>query len=323
VSLVRDGRELLGQSIATQVATHAAFDGVVPELASRLHVELILPVYRQALAESGLHAHDIDAIAVTNRPGLAGSLVVGLNFAKGLSVSLGVPFVGVDHILGHLYAVQLHAAPAYPYLGLVVSGGHTLIALVRAPLEVEILGGTIDDACGEAFDKVSKFHGFGFPGGVAVDRLARRGDARAFDFPDAQLHKGEHRYDVSYSGLKTAVINQLDHFRNHEFEKTPENIAAAFERAAVDMVLRRLFRAVQDTGVSRVAVGGGVAANTYLREALRVREDLEVVIPPPELCTDNAAMIAGLGYHVLEQEGPAGLDLDISARVPRFRRGYP
>jgi len=305
------------------VATHAPFDGVVPELASRLHVELIHPVYKKTVEESGLGAEAIDGIAVSNRPGLAGSLVVGLNFAKGLSVALGVPIVGVDHILAHLYAVQLDAPLDYPYLGLVVSGGHTLIAMVRGPLKVEILGTTIDDACGEAFDKVSKFHGFGFPGGVAVDRLARRGDSRAFDFPDAQLHKGEHRYDVSYSGLKTAVINQLDRFRKPTYEKTPENIAAAFERAAIDMVLRRLFRAAEDTGVSRVAVGGGVAANTYLREVLAARKELKVVIPPHELCTDNAAMIGGLGYHVLEQEGEADLALDVQPRVPRFRSSYP
>jgi N6-L-threonylcarbamoyladenine synthase len=323
VAFVRDGTEILSNSVASQIAAHAPFDGVVPELASRMHVELVIPVYREALEASGIDPNEIDAIAVTNRPGLAGSLVVGLSFAKGLSLALGVPYVGVDHILAHMYAVQLEARVEYPYLGLVVSGGHSIIAVVRGPLEMEILGTTIDDACGEAFDKVAKFHRLGYPGGVVIDRLARRGDARAFSFPTARLHKGEHRYDVSYSGLKTAVVNQLDHFWNRDFEKSNENLAASFEQAAIDMILDRLRLAVEDTGISRVAVGGGVAANTYLRESLQGRSGVDVSIPSRALCTDNAAMIGGLGYHVLEAEGAADLSLDVLPRVTGFRRRYP
>ena len=323
VAVVRDGSAILSNTVASQVHAHAPFDGVVPELASRMHVELVLPVYRESLEAAGISSSQVDAIAVTNRPGLAGSLVVGLSFAKGLSMSLGVPFAGVDHILSHLYAVQLEEPVSYPYLGLVVSGGHTLIALVRGPLQAEILGTTIDDACGEAFDKVAKFHGLGYPGGVTIDRLARRGDPRAFRFPSARLHKGDHRYDVSYSGLKTAVVNQLDRFWNRDYEKTPENLAASFERAAIDMIVDRLVLASRDTGIRRVAVGGGVAANTYLRAALADHEELEVSIPSRELCTDNAAMVAGLGYHVLRTEGAAALALDVLPRVSGFRRPYP
>ncbi|MFP4483704.1 MAG: tRNA (adenosine(37)-N6)-threonylcarbamoyltransferase complex transferase subunit TsaD [Spirochaetaceae bacterium] len=323
VAVVRDGVDILSNTVASQVNAHAPFDGVVPELASRMHTELVLPVYRESLAEAGISSSQVDAVAVTNRPGLAGSLVVGLSFAKGLSMSLGVPFAGVDHILSHLYAVQLETPVEYPYLGVVVSGGHTLIAVVRAPLEAEILGTTIDDACGEAFDKVAKFHGLGYPGGVAIDGLARKGDPRAFRFPAARLHKGDHRYDVSYSGLKTAVVNQLDRFWNREYQKSPENLAASFEQAAIDMIVDRLVLASRDTGIRLVAVGGGVAANTYLRQALFDHDELEVSVPSRELCTDNAAMVAGLGYHVLTTQGPADLGLDVLPRVSGFRRSYP
>lgn len=330
IAVVRDGREILSNSVASQIAAHAPFDGVVPELASRMHVELLMPVYRQSLQDAELSPEQIDAIAVSNRPGLAGSLVVGLSFAKGLSLALGRPYVGVDHILAHLYAAQLEHEVAYPYLGLVVSGGHTLIARVNAPLDVEVMGTTIDDACGEAFDKVAKFHGLGYPGGVVIDRLARQGDSGAFRFPRARLHKEgrrrdvghAHRYDVSYSGLKTAVINQLEKFWDGHSEKSPENIAASFEKAAIDMILDRLDLAAAETGIPRVAVGGGVAANSYLRERL-AESALEVAIPSRELCTDNGAMVAGLGYHVLREQGPAGPELDVEPRVSDFRRTYP
>lgn len=323
VAVVEDGRTILGQVIATQLEEHAPYRGVVPEIASRTHTRWIGPVYRQALERAGVTPKDLDAVAVTTRPGLVGSLVVGLSFAKGLAYGLGLPLVGVDHMLAHLYAPQLAAAVEYPFLGLLVSGGHTIIARAENPFTMDVMGTTIDDACGEAFDKVAKHYELGYPGGVAIDRLAQRGDAHAFRFPDSNLHKGEHRYDVSYSGLKTAVINQLDQFWNGESEKSMENIAASFQRAAIDALLKRLFRAVEDTGLARVVVGGGVAANSYLRSVLEAHDDLDVRFPPLELCTDNGAMIAGLGYHLIGRGDRDGLDLDVSSRVPAFRATYP
>ncbi|MFW6292579.1 MAG: tRNA (adenosine(37)-N6)-threonylcarbamoyltransferase complex transferase subunit TsaD [Spirochaetota bacterium] len=323
VAVVEDGRTILGQVIATQLEEHAPYRGVVPEIASRTHTRWIGPVYHQALERAGVTPKDLDAVAVTTRPGLVGSLVVGLSFAKGLAYGLGLPLVGVDHMLAHLYAPQLAGAVEYPFLGLLVSGGHTIIARAEDPFTMQVMGTTIDDACGEAFDKVAKHYELGYPGGVAIDRLAQRGDAHAFRFPDSNLHKGEHRYDVSYSGLKTAVINQLDQFWNGESERSMENVAASFQRAAIDALVKRLFRAVDDTGLTRVVVGGGVAANSYLRSVLQAHDDLDVRFPPLELCTDNGAMIAGLGYHLVSRGDRDGLDLDVSSRVPGFRATYP
>ncbi|TVR00628.1 MAG: tRNA (adenosine(37)-N6)-threonylcarbamoyltransferase complex transferase subunit TsaD [Spirochaetaceae bacterium] len=323
VAVVADGRAILAHQVATQIAEHARFQGVVPEIASRKHAEWIVPVFRETLASAGLELSHIDAIAVTNRPGLIGSLMVGVGFAKALAFGRKLPLVGVDHILAHLYAPQLEQEIAYPFLGLLVSGGHTIICRCDSPFDMHILGTTIDDACGEAFDKVAKFYDWGYPGGVVIDRLSASGDANAFSFPDPSLHKGEHRYDVSYSGLKTAVINQLDQFWNDGFEKTPQNVAASFQRAAIDMIVRRLLLAAEDSGIERVVVGGGVAANSYLRHVLLNREDLKVVFPSALLCTDNAAMIAGLGYHLIQRGDRDGWDLEVAGRVSGFRRGYP
>ena len=208
----------------------------------------------------------------------------------------------------------------YPFIGLLVSGGHSIICKVEDFDRIEVLGTTIDDAVGEAFDKVSKHYGFGYPGGAAIDALAQGGDASAFTFPMPSLHKGEHRYDLSYSGLKTACARQLELFRRPGAEASPANIAASFQKAAIDLLLSRLFRAVEDTGIARVAAGGGVAANSYLRTALAARGDIEAVFPPLRLCGDNGAMVAGLGYRYLERGEASGLDLGVSARVPLFRR---
>lgn len=323
LAVVRNGREVLGQVIATQLEEHAPYQGVVPEIASRTHTRWIAGIYREVLRRAAVTPREIDAVAVTTRPGLIGSLVVGLSFAKGLAYGLGVPIVGVDHMLAHLYAPQLEEPVEYPFLGLLVSGGHTIIARADDPFTMHVLGTTIDDACGEAFDKVAKHYDLGYPGGVAVDRLARAGDPNAFRFPDSSLHKGEHRYDVSYSGLKTAVINQLEQFWDGESEKSDANIAASFQRAAIDMLLKRVLRAARDLGLHRVVVGGGVAANSYLRSVLAGHDELDVRFPPLELCTDNGAMIAGLGYHLITRGDRDGLDLDVSARVRGFRRSYP
>ena len=322
-AIVEDGRNILSNNIATQIEIHRAYDGVVPEIASRTHTEWVKGVVAKAFDDASVTLKQIDGIAVTNRPGLIGSLMVGLSFAKGLSLAAGIPYVGVDHILAHLYAARLEFDIDYPFIGLIVSGGHTIISIVRSFDEIEVLGTTIDDACGEAYDKVAKFYGFGYPGGLIIDHMAQKGDARAFSFPDPSLHKGEHRYDVSYSGLKTAVINQLDQFHNEGYEKTPENIAASFQKAAIKMLTKRLFKAAADTGINRVVAGGGVAANSYLRSLLSEKSNIEVFFPSMELCTDNAAMVAGLGYHYLKRGDRDDFSLSAGSRVPAFRKKYP
>jgi N6-L-threonylcarbamoyladenine synthase len=262
-SLVEDGKKILSNCIASQIDTHRPYYGVVPEIASRKHTEWIVPVVTEALEEADVTMPGIDGIAVTYRPGLIGSLLVGLSYAKGLAYARGIPFVGVDHILAHLYAPHLEKEIVYPYIGLLVSGGHTIIAFVEGYDTITVLGTTIDDACGEAFDKVAKHYNFGYPGGVAIDRLAQKGNPEAFSFPKPSLHKGDHTYDVSYSGLKTAVVNQLDQFWNRKYPKSSENIAAAFQKAAIDMIVSRVLRAVRDTGIKKVVAGGGVSANSY------------------------------------------------------------
>lgn len=322
-AVVENGKKVLSNVIATQIEIHKPYYGVVPEIASRMHTEWIVPVVNESLTKADMTLKDVDAVAVTYRPGLIGSLLVGLSYAKGLAYSLGVPFVGVDHILAHLYAPHLEFDIEYPYIGLLVSGGHTIISIVSAHDDLKVIGTTIDDACGEAFDKIAKFYKLGYPGGVAIDKLAKKGNPKAFNFPKPSLHKGDHRYDVSYSGLKTAVANQMDQFWNKDYEKSPENIAASFQTTAIDMLVKRVLRAVKDTGIRRVVAGGGVSANSYLRESLNSEKDLEVMFPSLALCTDNGAMIAGLGYWLLKHGATSGYDLNAEARVPVFRRSYP
>ncbi|MCD6343452.1 MAG: tRNA (adenosine(37)-N6)-threonylcarbamoyltransferase complex transferase subunit TsaD [Spirochaetaceae bacterium] len=324
VAVVEDGKEILSNIVATQIEHHAPWNGVVPEIASRLHVEWIDEVTSAALSEAGVSlADDIDAVAVTSRPGLIGSLLVGLSYAKGLAWSAGKPWVGVDHMMAHLYAPHLEYDIDYPYLGLIVSGGHTIICKVESMEDVTVLGTTIDDACGEAFDKVAKFYNMGYPGGVYLDKLAEKGDPAAFSFTEPRLHKGNHRYDVSYSGLKTAAVNQLDQFRREGAESSLENIAASFRKAAIDMLVKKLKLAAADTGIRRVVAGGGVSANRYLRKSIGDDESLESYFPSMQLCTDNGAMIAALGYHRLMMGERSHLDLNASARVSGFRRSYP
>ncbi len=319
-AVVENGRTILSSVVATQIPFHEVYNGVVPEIASRKHAEWILPVVRQALSEANLQPNDIDAVAATNRPGLMGSLLVGLSFAKTYAWSLNKPFMAVNHMLGHLYAAHLEKDIEYPYLGLLVSGGHSIICKVNNFDDIEVLGTTVDDAVGEAFDKVAKYYDFGYPGGVAIDKLAKNGDIKAAKFPLPSLHKGNHQYDMSYSGLKTAVINQIDQFWSEGYEKTPENIAASFQEAAVSILLKRLFTAVEDTGLKTIVAGGGVAANSRLRELLAQRSDLNCIFPPLKLCTDNGAMIAGLAYKYLERGETSSWDTTASARVEGFRK---
>lgn len=331
-SVVIDGREVRSSIVASQYELHEEFGGVVPEIASRAHEQHILPVVRDAITQAGIEQSDIDLIAIGHRPGLIGSLLVGLSAAKALSWSLGVPLVGVDHIHAHLYAGMLgRDEPQYPALGLVVSGGHTTIYELRSALKVKRLGSTIDDAIGEAFDKVASILGLGHPGGPQIDALAREPGAndRAFDFPVSRL--GKDSLDFSYSGLKTAVLYEAkgkpappalpgkDPLPKPEVpELTPErmrDIAASFQRAAVRALSIKLDRAIERIdGCQTLIVGGGVSANTLVRSEMhRFAEahGLELIIPQMGYCVDNAAMIAGLGERLFAS-GQAD-DLTLSA----------
>ncbi len=320
-AVVEDGKKIISNVVATQIPFHEVYKGVVPEIASRKHAEWILPVVRQALSEANMTLDEIDAIASTNRPGLMGSLLVGLTFGKTLAWSVGKPFLAVNHMLGHMYAAHLANDIQYPYIGLLVSGGHSIIAKVTDFDKLEILGTTIDDSVGEAFDKVAKYYDLGYPGGVIIDRLAQKGNPKSYSFPVPKLDKGDHRYDVSFSGLKTAVIHQADYFLNEGFEKSTENIAAAFQEVACKTLVSRLLRAVEDTGIKTVVAGGGVAANSRLRAMLAEHKDLNCIFPPLKLCGDNGAMIAGVAYHFLARGETSPLNTTACARIPQFKRG--
>jgi len=338
-AVVEDGEIILSNVIATQIPYHAPWSGVVPEIASRKHTEWIYAVTKEALDKAGLKVENIDAVAVTSRPGLFGSLLVGLSFAKALAWARNIPFIAVDHMLAHLYAPKLvsdnkpvisaepqsgeGSTPEYPFLGLLVSGGHTIICRADNFDDITVMGTTIDDAAGEAFDKVAKFYNFGYPGGVVIDKMSHNGDSGAFRFPVPSLHKGEHRYDVSYSGLKTAVINQLDMFKVKKGSHTNEDIAASFQKTAVEILLRAVLNAAKDTGLCTIVAGGGVAANSYLRSRLAEMTHLHCIFPPLDLCGDNAAMVAGIGYHYLARGERSPLNITAGARVTGFKKKYP
>lgn len=320
-AIVEDGKKIISNVVATQIPFHKIYKGVVPEIASRKHIEWILPVVNQALKEADLDLSKIDAIATTNRPGLMGSLLVGMTFGKTLAWATQKPYIAINHMLGHLYAAQLVNDVEYPFLGLLVSGGHSIICKVNNFDDLEILGTTVDDSVGEAFDKVAKFYGLGYPGGVIIDNLAKQGNPKAASFPIPRLDETEHRYDVSFSGLKTAVIHQCDLFWNEGFEHSTENMCAAFQETACKTLATKLFRAVEDTGLKTVVAGGGVAANSRLREMLASRKDINCIFPPLKLCGDNGAMIAGVAYHFLKRGDRSGWDTTACARIPQFKRG--
>ncbi|MDP9006050.1 MAG: tRNA (adenosine(37)-N6)-threonylcarbamoyltransferase complex transferase subunit TsaD [Actinomycetota bacterium] len=304
-AVVAGGLDVRSSVVSSQVDLHARFGGVVPEIASRAHVELLGPVVAEALVESGVEGDDIDAVAATVGPGLVGSLLVGLAAAKALALVWGVPFVGVNHLEAHLYAAFIDEPELEPpMVALLVSGGHTLLVAVEGHGRYRTLGSTIDDAAGEAFDKVARFLGLGYPGGPVIDRVALAGDPTAIDFPRAMLDQG---YDFSFSGLKTAVVN---HVRRHPDVAT-EDVAASFQQAVVDVLVAKTRKAAHDTGVSRVCVGGGVAANSLLRERLLdvcASDGLQCYLPSRSMCTDNAAMVAAAGWWRLQSDGPSPLD---------------
>ncbi len=314
-AVVRDGSILLSNVIASQIDVHSRFGGVVPEIASRKHIESIAPVIMEALQNAEVTLGEIEGIAVTRGPGLIGSLLIGLSAAKAISFARCIPYVGVNHLEGHVAAVFLtEQRPAFPFVALVVSGGHTNIYLVRGFQHFHTVGQTRDDAAGEAFDKAAKLLDIGYPGGVVIDKLARNGDREAIAFPRSM--KGS--LDFSFSGLKTSLLNYIKK-RPPIAESEIPDITASFQEAIVDVLVQKTIKAALNYGIGRVVVCGGVAANSRLRESFlseSQREGIEVFIPPIRLCTDNAAMIAVVGEQLLAAGRRDGMDLNAVSRWP-------
>ncbi len=299
VAIVRDGRQVLTDCIASQVALHREYGGVVPEIASRKHIEAIYPLAQQALEQAGLTKAQIDAVAVTYAPGLIGAVLVGVNFAKAAAMALNCPLIPVHHIRGHIAANYL-AFPQLepPFLCLVVSGGHTMIVEVKTYTQMRILGTTLDDAAGECFDKVARVLGMPYPGGAALDAMARDGDDRKYDLPRSK--PGDNPYNMSFSGLKTAALNLIHNARQVGQELDVPSLCASFSAAVSDTLVPRIVRAVEQSGCKKVAIAGGVAANSRIRaDILRAVEQLHgtVYLPPLKLCGDNGAMIGSQAYY--------------------------
>ncbi|HOJ51805.1 MAG TPA: tRNA (adenosine(37)-N6)-threonylcarbamoyltransferase complex transferase subunit TsaD [Syntrophales bacterium] len=314
-AVVKDGKEILSNCVYSQVDIHRRFGGVVPEIAARSHIEVIGPILSSALADARISWRDIELVAITNGPGLVGSLLVGLSAGKAIAYARGIPMVGVNHLFAHWSSVFLIGEEInFPFVSLVVSGGHTSLFLCRAIDEVVLLGQTLDDAAGEALDKAAKLLGLGYPGGVAMDALARRGDPKAFSFPRA-IREG---LNFSFSGLKTALINLVKKMGVIDEAELP-HLSASYLEAIVDVLCEKSLRAAGEAGVDKIVLCGGVAANSRLRERLRAdAEDkgLQVFIPPAFLCTDNAAMVAAAGYLLFRAGKRDNLAINAFSRLP-------
>ena len=314
-ALVEDGVHVLSNVVASQEKLHAKFRGVVPEIASRAHIENILPVLREALDAAGKSLDEIDAVAVSHRPGLIGSLLIGVTAAKTLAWTLGKPLIGVDHVQAHLYSVRLETAADVPFpaVGLVCSGGHTALYRIQDFLNIQPLGSTIDDAVGEAYDKVAAILGLGYPGGPVIDSLASQGNPTAIAFPRSRL--GRDSLDFSFSGLKTSVLYHVRGFQGRQRDPSTlsqqeiRDVAASFQAACVDILVEKIHRAAKLISARSVVIGGGVSANRGLRAALS-QFPIPVFFPPMRYCTDNAAMIAGLAFDMLAAGKQSALDLD-------------
>jgi N6-L-threonylcarbamoyladenine synthase len=316
-SVAEDDRKIISNVISNQAEIHKEYGGIVPELASRRHIEMIWPVVDGALKTAGVDLEDMSCIAVCYGPGLIGSLLVGCSFAKALSYSKQIPLVAVNHLEGHIFSPFLEEQGlAFPFISLIVSGGHTCLYRVDDFGSYRELGRTRDDAAGEAFDKVSKLLGLGYPGGPVIDALAQNGNPGAIDFPRAYLPGS---LDFSFSGLKTSVLNYLKEQSAEDIDQALHDIAASFQASIVDVLVRKVEWAIKKEHIKRVAVSGGVAANSELRKRMKEMSkgrEVELFMPSPSLCTDNAAMISAAGYHHFKAGNLAGLDLNPVAYLP-------
>lgn len=319
-SVVVNGQQVLSNVISSQIDLHALYGGVVPELASRKHIEKINYVVMQALSDAGMKLGDVDAVAVTYGPGLVGALLVGVAEAKAIAWASGKPLIGVHHIEGHISANYIeHPDLKPPYLGLVVSGGHTHLIIVEERAKFRILGRTVDDAAGEAFDKVARAIGLGYPGGPKIDRLSKEGNPDAIEFPKARVNGS--RYDFSFSGLKSAVLNYLNHAEMTHEEVCRADLAASFQKAVVDVLCEHAVAAAEEFGMKQVAMAGGVASNSALRAGMQKAcgdAGLTLSIPSPIFCTDNAAMIGVAAYYEYENGNISGWDLNA---IPNLKLG--
>lgn len=319
-AVLEDGSRILSNVVATQVELHAKYGGVFPEMASRQHILTIYPVVEDALNQAHLSLKELDAIAVTRGPGLAGSLVVGMNMAKALALGSGLPLVGINHLEGHLYSAWLHldetepfTPPEFPLIALIVSGGHSSLILMKGHHDYEKLGSTLDDAAGEAFDKVARLLGLPYPGGPSIQKAAEHGSATAFAFPRARL---EGTWNFSFSGLKTAVLRQVRAFEEEGKVIPKDDMAASFQHAVVDALTKKTFLAAGQFGARHILVAGGVSANRALRNAFTSQKRFQVHIPPLRYCTDNAAMIAAAGYFRYINGQRDSLDIDVFPNWP-------
>ncbi len=319
-AVIENGRALLSSVVASQMDIHARYGGVFPEVASRQHVLSIVPVIEQALNQAHLALNEVDAVAVTRGPGLAGSLVVGVNAAKGLALGAGLPLIGVNHLEGHIYSSWIFnageptpPAPQFPLMALLVSGGHTELNLMTDHLTYRRLGSTLDDAAGEAFDKVARLLGLAYPGGPAVQKASEEGDASRFRFPRAWL---EGTWNFSFSGVKTAVLNQVNELKKKGSNLPVEDLAASFQAAVVDVLFNKAMRAAREFNAKEILVAGGVSANRALRKEFQSQTEFKVHIPPLSLCTDNAAMIGAAGYYRFAFGHLSPLDMDVQPTWP-------
>jgi N6-L-threonylcarbamoyladenine synthase len=319
-AVIENGRTLLASTVASQMEMHARYGGVYPEVASRQHVLSIIPVVEQTLAKAELTLKDIDAIAVTRGPGLAGSLVVGMNMAKGLVLGTGLPIVGVNHLEGHIYSSWIYnrgesapAEPQFPILALLVSGGHTELNLMTDDLTYKRLGSTLDDAAGEAFDKVGRLLRLPFPGGPSVQKAAENGDPNRFNFPRSKM---DNPYDFSFSGIKTAVLYEVNDLKKKDDSLPVADLAASFQKTVVETLFDKTMQAAREFKVSEIVVAGGVSANRSLREIFQAQTEFKVNIPAFSLCTDNAAMIAAAGYYRYAMGYISEMDMDVRPTWP-------
>jgi len=301
-AVLQDGKTILANVVSSQDQVHGPYGGVVPELASRQHIKNVMPIVDGALQKAGASLKDLDGMAVTYGPGLVGSLLIGLSLVKGISFRSGIPYVGVNHLEAHLLAIHLEHEVPFPYIALLASGGHTLLYCVKAVGDYVHLGGTRDDAAGEAYDKVAKMMGLGYPGGRVIDQLAQTGNPRAIRFPRAKIKSSA--YEFSFSGIKTAVWHYLKSRAEEETRERFPDIAASFQEAVVEMLVRPTVAAAGANGVGRIVLSGGVAANSRLRSKMKEEAGAagwDVFYPAPKFCTDNGAMIALAGYHWLKR----------------------